>query len=145
MWHVTSRLNTSRYRDLFHFFENINIDLDKLGLEKKSQYQSQKILVSTKSLNIGLENFDLKKSLGIGFKNLGLKKVSASFPEVWVSKKSHFWSPKIWSKKSLCNGLGISHISRWKVRVQSITLKVIAVLTLFSKEIQETLSKDFVS
>ena len=69
-----------------------------------------------KSLSIGLKKFGIQKSLTIGLKNLGLKK-----------------------------SLGISHISRWKVRVQSITLKVIAVLTLFSKEIQVRLRKDFVS
>ena len=34
---VTSRLETSRYRDFSQFFESIS-----LGLEKKSQYQSQK-------------------------------------------------------------------------------------------------------
>ena len=48
---VTSRLETSRYRDFSQFFESIG-----LGLEKKSQYRSRKYLVSKKSLGIGLEN-----------------------------------------------------------------------------------------
>ena len=45
-----------------------------IGLEKKSWYRSRKhlvskkvsVLVSKKSLGLGLENFGLKKSLGIG-------------------------------------------------------------------------------
>ena len=46
---VTSRLETSRYRDFSQFFESI-------GLEKKSRYRSRKYLVSKKSLGMGLEN-----------------------------------------------------------------------------------------
>ena len=85
---MTSRLETSRYRDFSHFFESIGLGLENFGLEKKSRYRSwkylvskkksryrsQKYLVSKKSLGIGLENFGLKKSLGIGLENFGLKK-----------------------------------------------------------------------
>ena len=42
---VTSRLETSQYRDFFHFFESFSIGLDKFGLEKKSRYRFRKILV----------------------------------------------------------------------------------------------------
>ena len=95
---VTSRLETSRYRDFSQFFESIGLCLKNFGLEKKSRYRSrkkvsvsvsktfglkkksryrsQKYLVSKKSLGIGLENFGLKKSLGIGLENFGLKKKS---------------------------------------------------------------------
>ena len=73
---VTSRLETSRYRDFSQFFESIglglkNFGLEKksrcrfrkkvsvsvsktFGLEKKSRYRSRKYLVSKKSLGIGL-------------------------------------------------------------------------------------------
>ena len=40
---VTSRLETSRYRDFSQFFESIS-----LGLEKESRYRSRKCLVSKK-------------------------------------------------------------------------------------------------
>ena len=49
---VTSRLETSRYRDFSQFFESIGLGLENFGLEKKSR----KYLVSKKSLGIGLEN-----------------------------------------------------------------------------------------
>ena len=75
---VTSRLETSRYRDFSQFFESIGLGLENFGLEKKSRYRSRKYLVSKKSLGIGLENFGLKKSLGIGLENFGLKKVSVT-------------------------------------------------------------------
>ena len=80
---VTSRLETSRYRDFSQFFESISLGLENFGLEKKSWYRSQKYLVSKKSLGIGLENFGLKKSLSNSLKKLLVtKNVSAS-----VSKK----------------------------------------------------------
>ena len=53
---VTSRLETSRYRDFSQCFESIGLGLESFGLEKKSRYRSQKHLVSKKSLGIGLEN-----------------------------------------------------------------------------------------
>ena len=53
---VTSRLETSRYRDFSQFFESIGLRLENFGLEKKSQYRSRKYLVSKKSLGIGLKN-----------------------------------------------------------------------------------------
>ena len=53
---VTSRLETSRYRDFSQFFASIGLGLENFGLEKKSRYRSRKYLVSKKSLGIGLEN-----------------------------------------------------------------------------------------
>ena len=53
---VTSRLETSRYRDFSQFFESIGLGLENFGIEKKSRYRSRKYLVSKKSLGIGLEN-----------------------------------------------------------------------------------------
>ena len=61
---VTSRFETSRYRDFSQFFESIGLGLKNFGLEKslgiglkkKSRYRSRKYLVSKKSLGIGLEN-----------------------------------------------------------------------------------------
>ena len=53
---VTSRLETSRYRDFSQFFESIGLGLENFGLEKKSRYRSRKYLVLKKSLGIGLEN-----------------------------------------------------------------------------------------
>ena len=53
---VTSRLETSWYRDFSQFFESIGLGLENFGLEKKSRYRSRKYLVSKKSLGIGLEN-----------------------------------------------------------------------------------------
>ena len=58
---VTSRLETSRYRDFSQFFESIGLGLKNFGLEKKSRYWSQKYLVSKKSLETGLENIWSKK------------------------------------------------------------------------------------
>ena len=52
---VTSRLETSRYRDFSQFFESIGLGLENFGLEKKSRYRSRKYLVSKKSLGIGLD------------------------------------------------------------------------------------------
>ena len=56
---VTSRLETSPYRDFSQFFESIGLGLENFGLEKKSRYRSGKYLVSKKSLS--LENFGLEK------------------------------------------------------------------------------------
>ena len=58
---VTSRLETSRYRDFSQFVESIGLGLENFGLEKKSRYRSRKYLVSKKSLSLGLENFGLEK------------------------------------------------------------------------------------
>ena len=55
-WSVTSRLETSRYRDFSQFFESIGLGLENFGLKKKSRYRSRKYLVSKKSLGISLEN-----------------------------------------------------------------------------------------
>ena len=38
---VTSRLETSRYRDFSQFFESIGLGLENFGLEKKSWYRSR--------------------------------------------------------------------------------------------------------
>ena len=38
---VTSRLETSRYRDFSQFFESIGLGLENFGLEKKSRYRSR--------------------------------------------------------------------------------------------------------
>ena len=63
---VTSRLETSQYRDFSQFFESIGLGLENFGLEKKSQYRSRKYLVSKKSLSISLKNIWSQKSLDIG-------------------------------------------------------------------------------
>ena len=39
---VTSRLETSQYRDFSQFFESIGLGLENFGLEKKSRYRSRK-------------------------------------------------------------------------------------------------------
>ena len=77
---VTSRLETSRYRDFSQFFESIGLSLENFGLEKKSRHRSREYLVSKKSLGIGLEKFGLKKSLSNDLKkfvleNFGLQKL----------------------------------------------------------------------
>ena len=59
---MTSRLETSRYRNFSQFFV---------------------------SIGLGLENFGLEKSLSIGLENIGSrKKVSVSVSKILVSKKS---------------------------------------------------------
>ena len=86
---MTSRLETSRYRDFSQFFESIGLGLENFGLEKKSRYRSRKYLVSKKSLGIGLENiWSRKKSLGIGLENFGLKKSLGIGLENFGLKKS---------------------------------------------------------
>ena len=129
---MTSRLETSRYRDFSQFFESIGLCLENFGLEKKSQYRSRKYLVSKKvsvsvskifslektsryrsrkylvskkSLGIGLENFGLKKSLGIGLENIwSRKKVLVS-----VSKKiSVSVSMKFFGLVTQCSSKGLS-------------------------------------
>ena len=69
---VTSRLETSWYRDFSQFFESIGLGLENFGLKKKSRYRSRKYLVSKKSLGIGLENMWSRKKSRIGLKNFGL-------------------------------------------------------------------------
>ena len=59
---VTSRLETSQYRDFPQFFESIGLGLEIFGLEKKSRYRSRKYLVSKKSLSNDLKNLVSKKS-----------------------------------------------------------------------------------
>ena len=99
---VTSRLETSRYRDFFHFFRVSELVSTTL-VSKKSQYRSQKILVSKKVSVLVSKIFGLKKSLGIGLENLGLKKslgnwglkeVSVLVSKDLVSKKSLQWPQK---------------------------------------------------
>ena len=38
---VTSRLETSQYRDFSQFFESIGLGLENFGLKKKSRYRSR--------------------------------------------------------------------------------------------------------
>ena len=91
---MTSRFETSQFRDFFHFFEGIGISLNKFGLEKVSVSVSKKSSLK-KSLCVSLKILVLlKKSLGIGLKNLGFKKVSALVSKDLVSKKSLKWSRK---------------------------------------------------
>ena len=79
---VTSRLETSRYRDFSQFFESIGLGLENFGLEKKSRYRSRKYLVSKKSLGIGLE-----------------KKSRYRSRKLWSQKKSRYRSRNFWSQK----------------------------------------------
>ena len=85
MQSVTSRLETSRYRDFFNFFESIGIGLDKFGLEKegsvsvsknfspkKSQYRSRKFGSQKKSRHQS-RKFGSQKSLSISLKRFGLR------------------------------------------------------------------------
>ena len=65
---MTSRLETSRYRDFSQFFE---------------------------SIGLGLKNFGLKKSLGIGLKNFGLKKSLSNDLKKFVLK--NFGLQKLWT------------------------------------------------
>ena len=70
---VTSRLETSRYRDFSQFFESIGLGLENFGLEKKSRYRSRKYLVSKKSLSNDLKKFVLENfGPGNGFVEFGL-------------------------------------------------------------------------
>ena len=55
----------------------------KFGLENNSQYQSQKYLVSKKSLGIDLENFGLKKSLGIGLNTTSSRSSTQEKKDHW--------------------------------------------------------------
>ena len=103
---VTSRFETSRYRDFSQFFESIGLGLENFGLEKKSRYRSRKYLVSKKSLGIGLENIWSRKKVSVSVsKTLVSKKVSVSVSKILVSKKSQYRSRKFWSQKSLGIGL----------------------------------------
>ena len=98
-------------------------------------------MVSKKSLGIGLKNFGLRKksryqsqkfwsqkNLSIGIKMFGLKKVSVLVSKILVSKKSLYFT-----------------YYKIEMRVKYTTLKVLAVLISFSKELQVILLKDFVS
>ena len=78
---VTSRLETSRYWD-FSQFLRVSVSVSK-------------ILVSKKSLGIGLENFGLKKSLGIGLENFGLKKSLSNDLKKFVLE--NFGLQKLWT------------------------------------------------
>merc|ERR1711978_256439 len=82
---VTSRLETSRYRDFSQFFESIGLGLENFGLEKKSRYRSRKYLVSKKKSRYRSRKYLVsKKSLGIGLENFGLKKGSVSVSKILV-------------------------------------------------------------
>ena len=73
---VTSRLETSRYRDFSQFFESVGLGLENFGLEKRSRYRSRKYLVSKKSLGIGLENIWSRKKVSVSVSKIfGLEKV----------------------------------------------------------------------
>ena len=84
---VTSRLETSRYRDFSQFFESIGLGLENLGLEKKSRIGLENIWSQKKSWYRSRKDLVSKKSLSIGLKNFGLKKVSVSVSKTLVSKK----------------------------------------------------------
>ena len=74
---VTSRLETSRYRDFSQFFESIGLGLKNFGLEKKSQYRSRKVFGLKKSLDIGLEHIWYRKQVSVSVSRIfGLKKKS---------------------------------------------------------------------
>ena len=73
---VTSRLETSRYRDFSQFFESIGLGLENLGLEKKSRIGLENIWSQKKSWYRSRKDLVSKKSLGIGLKNFGLEKKS---------------------------------------------------------------------
>ena len=113
---VTSRLETSRYRDFSQFFESIGLGLENLGLEKKSRigleniwsqkkswYRSRKDLVSKKSLSIGLENFGLKKvSVSVSKKVLAMlisfsKEIQVILLMILSHKEFQYQSQKFWS------------------------------------------------
>ena len=113
---VTSRLETSRYRDFSQFFESIGLGLENLGLEKKSRigleniwsqkksrYGSRKDLVSKKSLSIGLENFGLKKvSVSVSKKVLAMlisfsKEIQVILLMILSHKEFQYQSQKFWS------------------------------------------------
>ena len=83
---MTSRLETSRYRDFSQFFESIGLGLENLGLEKKVSYRSRKYLVSKKVLVSVSKRFGLEK-------------------------KSQYRSRKFWSQKSL--GIGLKKSSSY--------------------------------
>ena len=83
---VTSRLETSRYRDFSQFFESICLGLENLGLEKKSRIGLENIWSQKKS-RYRSRKFWSQKSLSIGLENFGLKKVSVSVSKTLVSKK----------------------------------------------------------
>ena len=84
---VTSRLETSRYRDFSQFFESIGLGLENLGLEKKSRIGLENIWSQKKSWYRSRKDLVSKKSLSIGLENFGLKKVSVSVSKTLVSKK----------------------------------------------------------
>ena len=85
---MTSRLETSRYRDFSQFFESIGLDLENFGLEK-SRYWSQKYLVS-KKVWVSVSNiFGLKKSQGISLENIWSRKcLGIGLDEIFWSRHS---------------------------------------------------------
>ena len=89
---------------LFSFFWEYQYRSLKNWSLKKSQYRPQKYLVS-KKVSVSVSKILVsKKSLGIGLENFGLK-------------KSQYWSQNIWSKKSLDIGLkkfGLKKVILWK-------------------------------
>ena len=111
---MTSRLETSRYRDFFHFFESIG--LDKFGLEKslsiglkKSLSISLENIWSKKKVSVSVSKIWVSKSLGIGLENLGLKKVSELVSKDLVSKKS---KPKAQRTQGIENLLKLTFLAK---------------------------------
>ena len=89
---VTSRLETSRYRDFSQFFESIGLGLENFGLEKKVSVSVSKIFSLKKKVSkiFGLEKksryrsqkFWSQNGLSFGLKRFGLKKVSVSVSKI---------------------------------------------------------------
>ena len=79
---MTSHLETSRYRELSHFFERIGVGLKKIsvtalkkiGPNKKARYRSRNFQYQKRSWN-WFQEFWSQKSLSIDIERFGLKTV----------------------------------------------------------------------
>ena len=138
---VTSRLETSRYRDFSQFFESIGLGLENFGLEKKSRYWSRKYLVSIKVSVSVSKTLVSKKSLGIET-FLNFLRVSVSVSKIFsLEKKSRYRSRKyLVSKKSL--GIGLENFGLKKSL--GFGLKNFGLKKSLSNDLKKFVLKNFV-
>ena len=84
---MTSRLETSRYRDFSQFFESIGLGLENLGLEKKSRIGLENIWSQKKSRPRSRKFWSRKKVLvSVSMKFFGLV-TQCLLPNVFVAQR----------------------------------------------------------
>ena len=98
LWHsVTSRLETSRCRDLFPFFESIGIGLKNFGLGKKVSVSVSIILVS-KKVSVSVSKILVSKKVSV---SVSMEILVSALSDLWAlaisfgSRRTSYWFSRI--------------------------------------------------